>query len=177
MSKQDRRSNAFSKKGKETLYVRIIKYLMLALYTYGAVFWGSTALLSLLKGAYADFSPPVWVGVCMGVGEALLIVAMVLAAFRRYIFCLLSSAVGAACFLSASGWFVKTARHEIENRVVPNDLLDLDKRYMYRALPVLAGAVLSLVLAVICAAGYVRKKKKERVEKESRPVKSITDDD
>ena len=171
MSKADR----YPKNKKEPLYVRIIKYLMLALYTYGAVFWGSTALLSLLKGAYADFSPPAWVGVCMGAGEALLIGAMVLTVLKKYIFAFLASAAGASCFLAASGWLVKTARHEIENRVVPNDLLDLDKRYMYRAIPVLAGAVLSLLLAAVSIISSVRKKKQKKAENENRPVKSIID--
>ena len=60
-------------------------------------------------------------------------------------------------------------------RAVTNDLLDLDKRYIYRALPVLAGAALSLVLAVIAAVRAVRKKKQKKRDKENLPVKSIID--
>ena len=70
---------------------------------------------------------------------------------------------------------MKTARHELENRVVSNELLDLDKHYMYRALPVLAGGVLALVRAVMQAARRIRKKRKEQNERDNAPVRSIVD--
>jgi TRAP-type C4-dicarboxylate transport system permease small subunit len=83
--------------------------------------------------------------------------------------------VGTAAVLAAAGWFVKTARHELENRVVSNELLDLDKHYMYRALPVLAGGVLALVLAVVQVARRIRKKRKEQQQRDNAPVRSIVD--
>lgn len=175
MSKSGKPAKFVVKTKKEPLYARIIKYLMLAALACGGVFWGSVTLLSLFRGAYADFSPPAWVGICMGAGEALVICAMVLAWLRKYVFAFAASLAGTVLYCIATRWFVKTARHELETRVVSNDLLDLDKQYIYRAIPVVVGAVLALVLAVISIVRAVRKKRSAQREKESQPVKSIID--
>lgn len=175
MSKKDRQKKAFFKKIKEPIWVSAVKYLMTALFAYGIVFWSGVTFLSLFSGSFGDFDQPLWVGISMAAGLLLIIVCVVFAIVRKYIAAFLFGALGSAALLTAAGWFVKTARQELENRAVPNDLLDLDKRYMYRALPVLAGAILALVLAIIRAAGILRARRKKRREEESSPVKSIVD--
>lgn len=175
MSKSGKPARLVLKTKKEPLYVRIIKYLMLALFAYGAVFWGSVTVLSLFRGAYDDFSPPAWTGIAMGAGEALIIGAMLLSVFKKYVVSFAFALAGTISCCASYRWFVKTARRELEKRAVSNDLLDLDKKYIYRAVPLLAGALLSLALAVIAVAAAVRKKKRKKQEKESKPVKSIID--
>lgn len=175
MSKKDRQGKAFSKKSKEPLLTRIIKYLMLLLFGYGVIFWSGVAVLSLLNDTYEEFEQPVWVGAVMVAGIAFVTAAMVLSVKRKYIISFALSACGSAAMLICAGWFVKTARHELETRAVSADLLGLDKRYMYRAVPVLAGAVLSLVLAAIGIARMLKKRKEKKLEKQNAPVKSIID--
>lgn len=175
MSKTGKPAAFILKSKKEPLCVRIIKYLMLALFAYGVIFWGSVTVLSVIQGAYADFSPPAWVGVTMGAGELLVIGAMLMSVWKKYVLALVPALSGAALCCISYRWFIKTAQRELETRAVTNDLLDLDKRYIYRALPVLAGAALSLVLAVIAAVRAVRKKKQKKRDKENLPVKSIID--
>ena len=46
---------------------------------------------------------------------------------------------------------------------------------MYRALPVLAGGVLALVLAVVQVIRRIRKKRKEQQQRDNAPVRSIVD--
>lgn len=175
MSKTGGNKKYFLKKSKEPLYCRIIKYAMLLLFAYAAVFWAAVTLLSLFNDTYKEFAQPMWVGVVMAMGIALVIAASALAIKRRYIVTFVLSACGSAAMLASANWFVKTARHELESRAVPNDLIGLDKRYMYRALPVLAAAALALVLAVIRAFELLKKRKAEKLKKQSAPVKSIID--
>lgn len=175
MSKTAAKKKVFAAGGKEPLAMRIIKYLMLSLFGYGVVFWGGTGVLAAFGSSFDDFSPPAWIGFALIGGAAALIAAGVLSWRRLNIIAFFPAALGTAAVLAAAGWFVKTARYELENRVVSNDLLDLDKHYMYRALPVLAGGVLALVLAVMQAARRIRKKRKEQNERDNAPVRSIVD--
>ena len=175
MSKTAAKKKVFAAGGKEPLAMRIIKYLMLSLFGYGVVFWGGTGVLLVTGSSFDDFSPPAWIAFALIGGSAVLIAAGVLSWRRLNIIAFFPAAVGTAAMLAAAGWFVKTARHELENRVVSNELLDLDKHYMYRALPVLAGGVLALVLAVVQVARRIRKKRKEQQQRDNAPVRSIVD--
>ena len=175
MSKTAAKKKVFAAGGKEPLAMRIIKYLMLSLFGYGVVFWGGTGVLLVTGSSFDDFSPPAWIAFALIGGSAVLIAAGVLSWRRLNIIAFFPAAVGTAAMLAAAAWFVTTARHELENRVVSNELLDLDKHYMYRALPVLAGGVLALVLAVMQAARRIRKKRKEQQERDNAPVRSIVD--
>lgn len=175
MSKTAAKKKVFAAGGKEPLAMRIIKYLMLSLFGYGVVFWGGTGVLLVTGSSFDDFSPPAWIAFALIGGSAVLIAAGVLSWRRLNIIAFFPAAVGTAAVLAAAGWFVKTARHELENRVVSNELLDLDKHYMYRALPVLAGGVLALVLAVVQVARRIRKKRKEQQQRDNAPVRSIVD--
>lgn len=175
MSKTAAKKKVFAAGGKEPLAMRIIKYLMLSLFGYGVVFWGGTGVLLVTGSSFDDFSPPAWIAFALIGGSAVLIAAGVLSWRRLNIIAFFPAALGTAAMLAAAGWFVKTARHELENRVVSNELLDLDKHYMYRALPVLAGGVLALVLAVVQVARHIRKKRKEQQQRDNAPVRSIVD--
>ena len=175
MSKTAAKKKVFAAGGKEPLAMRIIKYLMLSLFGYGVVFWGGTGVLLVTGSSFDDFSPPAWIAFALIGGSAVLIAAGVLSWRRLNIIAFFPAAVGTAAMLAAAAWFVTTARHELENRVVSNELLDLDKHYMYRALPVLAGGVLALVLAVVQVIRRIRKKRKEQQERDNAPVRSIVD--
>ncbi len=175
MSKKDGKRKTFFRMPKEPLWIRIIKYVMLVLFGYGVIFWSGTAFMSLFTGSFDEFSQPAWVGASMAVGVIVIVLSMVLALLGKYIAAFLLGAGGSAAVLAAAAWFVRTAKHELETRAVSNDLLGLDKHYMYRALPVLAAAVMLLFLAAVQTAGLIRRNKRLKEEKESAPVKSIID--
>ena len=175
MSKAVAKKKVSAARSAEPLAVRIIKYLMLSLFGYGVVFWGGTGVLAVFKGSFDDFSPPAWIPFALIGGSVALIAAGVLSWRRLNIIAFFPAAAGTAAILAAAAWFVTTARHELETRVVSNDLLDLDKHYMYRALPVLAGGILALVLAIIQLIRRIRKKRQQQLERDNAPVRSIVD--
>lgn len=175
MSKAGAGRKVFGTGGKEPLAVRIIKYLMLLLFAYSAVFWGSTGVLAVVKGSFDELTPPVWTICALIGGSAVLIAAGVFSWRRANIIAFIAAAAAAAALLAAAGWFVETARHELEVRAVSNDLLDLDEHYMYRALPVLIGCILAMIPAAADIAARIRNKKKQRRERENAPVRSIID--
>lgn len=175
MSKKDSGGMIPKKAAKEHFLITFIKYLAAAVCLYSVVFWGSVTVVAALRGQYEDFPPPGGVVAAMAAGEAAIIASLVLAFFRKYIIAFLLNCCGTAVFAAAARWFVKTIRRELENRVVSNDLLDMDKEYAWRYYPAVVITLLLFILAVISAARLIRASGKKRRDKENAPVKSIID--
>ena len=178
MSKTDKtskKSQKINKTGKEPLWVKGLLVLMVGACFYSVVFWGSVTLTASLSGQYSDFPPPAWVTAFIGAGEGVIIFSAVLAFWKKYIIAFGVNCAGTVMYLSAAGWFVRTIRHELENRAVPADLLDMDKEYALRLYPAAAVSVILLILAVLSLVRMIRKRRKKRLETESAPVKSIVD--
>ncbi|WP_028506441.1 hypothetical protein [Ruminococcus sp. FC2018] len=178
MSKTDKTSKKSQKTNKahrEPIWVNALRLLMAVVCLYSVVFWGSVTLVATLSGQYSDFPPPAWVTAAIGLGGTVILCSAALALWGRYIIAFAVNCAGTAAYLAAAGWFVRTIRHELDNRAVSADLLDMDKEYALRFYPAAAASVILLVLAVLSLVRIAGKKRKKRIEKESAPVKSIID--
>ena len=175
MSKKDRRSAAAGKKSKTAVTALIFKLLALAVYIYSVFFWGSVTLIGIFGNSYDDFPPPAWVGIAMASGWAVITAAIVLTFLRKEITAFLLGSAGIAAYLAAAGWFVSAIRDLLETRDVTNDLIDMDREYIFRYFPIIASGVFLLVPAVMKAVRLIGEKRRRKREEQSAPVKSIID--
>ena len=160
---------------KEPIVCLVLKILAVGVYLYSCFFYGGVTVIGIFGGYIEDIEKKY--AVFMLIGVILLLAALILMFFKKYIVSFALNAVGTILYMKTAVFLVETIRKRLEeNYITDSDILHLDKTYIYRHYPELAFLGLGLVLLLIDLVRRYLKYRKIKAERDNAPVKSIIDD-
>ncbi len=178
---ESKESKKYRKKGKtsEPVYYLILKLAMLAPYAYSVVFWGGVLSVALLGGMIYKFEfsqASEYTAVWIISSAAVMAAALVFEFFRKYIAGAVLAVGGTAAYFHGVDQFIKPITARLKEVAVAPELLEMDKKWMYRCYPAAAFAVIACLLLAIKLISVFIKRRKEKLAHDNAPVKSIVSD-
>lgn len=159
---------------KVSALIIVLRVLMLAVFTYSGFYYGGTLIFSIF-GKYIEPIPPAWVGWCVLFGTLLTAVGVAVEFFTKHLISFITVFSGVLLYLRGVDYLISYIQKRLDEFVVDESLIDMDKVYMYRHYPIAACAVLSFIILMISFVTAIRAKKKAQYLKDTAPVKSIVD--
>lgn len=179
MSKTAQKFIKKAKKEKSKNYegniLMVLKLLMLIPLAYSGIYYCGMTVTGILTGYMAQ--TPKWVAAVMGIGTLVLIAGVLLAFLKRHIISFLIILAGTASYMWGAVYIVRKISAKLETNSGANpDIMDMDKDYMLYYYPIMAVALLSLIITVISVVKMIKKKKRLQRERDNAPVKSIIEE-
>lgn len=168
-------------KGKvsEPAYYLPLKLLMLIPFGYSVFFWGGVLVIAILGGMVNEFSfselseaTAVWIIA----SAAVMVGAMVLEFFRKYAAGFVLALAGTIMYFHGVNQYIKPITKYLSEKAVKEELLDMDKKWMYRCYPAAAFALIAFVILLIKLITVYVHYKREKEKRDNAPVKSIVSD-
>ncbi|MCD8094703.1 MAG: hypothetical protein LUE12_01035 [Ruminococcus sp.] len=160
-----------AKRGYTGAFIVLFIIIMTAAFCYSGFFYGGVTMVGSF-GGYAELIARKTAAL-MGIGDVIMLVGIVLCMCKKYIlqapFCL----IGAAVYMYSAYKIVSDIQQRMETVYLGEDLEDMDIQYMLYYYPILLVALFSLVLLGIAIVRIIRRKRKEKIERDNAPVESI----
>lgn len=169
-AKKMRRS---AKRGYTNLLFVLMKLLMLAAFLYSGFVYGGIMIVGAF-GDMADFIAKKTAAFILS-GDVLMIVGLVLVFLNKYKLQAFFNIIGSALFGYAANIIVKDIQQRLEHTYVEPELASMDRQYMGYLYPIFIITVLSVVFLIIGTVRFIKRKNKEREQKDNAPVSSIVD--
>lgn len=173
--KEEQRKNVSSKAAKkfikkESVWFKVIKFIMILPFLYSGFFYGGVTIISIfMKFIKMD----TYVGVIILVSLIAMLAAIILAFKRHYIssfvFSLASTLV---YFFTTKKYFVDYAT----GKVTENGNINPEYKYMIWFYPILLFLLCSFILLIMTLFKIFKRIRKEKEKKDNAPTKSIIDD-
>lgn len=173
---ESRSAARMRKKAKnfDSVVTLVIKILMILPFGWSAFYYGGIFIAGISTGIMEGI--PKRIAVFLGVGTALCLAGLLIAFFSKYIVQFVLVALGTVSFMCGAQYIIgETQKKLAENYVTDPALQKLDKTYMTYFYPLYAMTVLSAVLLTIWIVKRLRKKHREKLERDNAPVKSIVE--
>lgn len=172
--KEEERKNTSSKAvkkflKKESIWVKLIKFIMVLPFLYSGFFYGGITVISIFK---KTINVDTYVGTIILVCLIGMLAAIVLAVKRIYITSFLVSLV------SVLVYFFTTKKHFVDyatGKITEDGNMNPEHKYMIWYYPILTFLLCSTVLLIIALVRNIKKKIKEKAKRDNAPTKSIID--
>lgn len=172
--KEEERKNAPSKAmkkfiRKESVWIKLIKFIMVLPFLYSGFFYGGITVISIFKKTI-DINT--YVGTVILICLIAMLGALILSFKRFYISSFAVSLVSVlAYFFITKKYFVDYAT----GKVTESGNINPEYKYMIWFYPILLFLLCSLILLIIDIFTLVKKKRREREKRDNAPTKSIVD--
>jgi hypothetical protein len=168
--KMRRKARREKKRGGKAVFM-LLKIIMLAAFLYSGFFYGGVTIVGAMTGA-AELIPKstAWV---MIAADVIMAVGLILAFVGKDRVQALFNVTGSAMFLYKGIKIVCDIQERMDKVYVDDDLADMDKSYMLYYYPIAVITVLSLIIAVAAVIRAVKRKRREKIERDNAPVESI----
>lgn len=170
--KEEKRRNASSKTvkkflKKESIWLRLIKFIMILPFLYSGFFYGGITVISIFKKA---INVETYVGTVILICLIGMLAAIILAFKRFYI-----SSFGFS-IVSVLVYFFITKKYFVDyatGKITEDGNINPQYKYMIWYYPILLLLLCSTVLMIIALVQIIRKKIKEKAKRDNAPTKSI----
>lgn len=169
-------------KQKEPAVFVIFKLIMIAFFMWSGFFWGIVTALGIQFGYIfgEDYLYiPKTVAWELLAGDAVLVVAIVIAFFRKYIISFALQIAGCVIYLKGASPIVSGLEQFFKDHTATDSsgrsLEALPKEYMLRHYPIAGVAVCGFILVVLKIIFGIIKRRKQKQKADNAPVKSIID--
>ena len=116
---------------------------------------------------------PHWVAYCALAGAAVVFIAIILAFVKKYIASFIGVLAGNAVYMHGVRYMMKTLKTMMDTQYVAPDQQNMYRDYMIRYYPMMLTLLFSLILLVISVVITIRRKRREKAERDNAPVESI----
>lgn len=158
----------------DTAATLVIKLLMILPFGWSAFYYGGIFIVGISTGIMEGI--PKRIAAFLGAGTVLCLAGLLIAFFSKYILQFVLVALGTVSFMYGAQYIIgETQKKLAENYVTDAALKKLDKTYMTYFYPLLAMTLLSAVLLIMWTVKKLRKKRREKIERDNAPVKSIVE--
>lgn len=172
--KEEKRKNASSKTvkkflKKESIWLRLIKFIMILPFLYSGFFYGGITVISIFK---KTINVETYVGTVILICLIGMLAAIILAFKRFYI-----SSFGFS-IVSVLVYFFITKKYFVDyatGKITEDGNINPQYKYMIWYYPILLLLLCSTVLMIIALVRIIRKKIKEKAKRDNAPTKSIID--
>ncbi len=170
--KEEKRRNASSKTvkkflKKESIWLRLIKFIMILPFLYSGFFYGGITVISIFK---KTINVETYVGTVILICLIGMLAAIILAFKRFYI-----SSFGFS-IVSVLVYFFITKKYFVDyatGKITEDGNINPQYKYMIWYYPILLLLLCSTVLMIIALVQIIRKKIKEKAKRDNAPTKSI----
>lgn len=165
-----------AKRGYIGVWQMLLKLLMTAAFLWSGFFHGGVLAAAVLgENIYIakDKTMPHWVAYCALAGAAVVFVAIILAFVKKYIASFIGVLAGSAVYMHGVRYMMKTLKTMIDTQYVAPDQQNMYRDYMIRYYPMMLTLLFSLILLVISIVITIRRKRREKAERDNAPVESI----
>lgn len=160
------------KHNHESVLFLLLKIIMLVPLAISGLYYGGITVLGVLAGYMNDM--PKWIAGAMGIGVAVIIAGVILAFCKKYLPSFILVAGGTISYMRAATYIVGKISDKLENYSGANpELMDMDSEYMLHYYPILITLAISLILTIIWAVKFTKKRKKLKQLRDNAPVESI----
>ncbi len=172
--KEEERKNAPSKAmkkfiRKESVWIKLIKFIMVLPFLYSGFFYGGITVISIFKKTI-DINT--YVGAVILICLIAMLGALILSFKRFYISSFAVSLVSVLVyFFITEKYFVDYAT----GKVTESGNINPQYKYMIWFYPILLFLLCSLILLIIDVFRLIKKKRREREKRDNAPTKSIVD--
>lgn len=172
--KEEERKNAPSKAvkkflKKESIWLKLIKFIMILPFLYSGFFYGGITVISIFK---KTINVDTYIGTIILVCLIAMLAAIILAFKRFYITSFGVSLVSVLVyFFTTKKYFVDYAT----GKITEDGNLNPEYKYMIWYYPILLFLLCSTVLLIITLVRIIKKKIKEKAKRDNAPTKSIID--
>ncbi len=174
-SKSAKKMRRAAKRGYANIWLTIFTVIMLGAFAYSGFFWGGVTVVGSLEGLAEQISHKT---AYMMLGGIILMLAGIFISLRRH-YKLQSLFVlpGFALYFYSANVIINDIRHELSTRAVDPQLIGMDKDYVYRHYPIIITAAFSALILLISVIITLRKRHKQKIERDNAPVESIVKND
>lgn len=180
--KEEERKKSSSKAMKkfmrsESIWVKILKFIMVLSFLYSGFFYGGITVLNILYLKSISWINHTY-GVILLFTIIVMLIAIILAFKRLYILSFLISLVSTLTyFYITQKYLVDYMIERVNNGWVPNDgSTHPEYEFMIRHYPILLLLLCSSILFVIEVNRLIKKRRREKKKRDNAPTKSIVDD-
>ena len=160
---------------KEPVFCLVLKLIAVGAYIYSCFYFGGVTIIGIFTEQMHEV--PKKYAVYMLIGVVLLLAALLLMFFKKYIVSFVLNVIGTILYMKSAVFIVETVRRMLnDNYISDASLQNLDKVYMRRHYPELAFLGLGLVLLLINLGRRYLKYRRIKAERDNAPVKSIIED-
>ncbi len=172
--KEEERKNAPSKAmkkfiQKESVWIKLIKFIMVLPFLYSGFFYGGITVISIFKKTI-DINT--YVGTVILICLIAMLGALILSFKRFYISSFILS------FISVLAYFLITKKYFVDyatGKVTESGNINPQYKYMIWFYPILLFLLCSFILLIIDVFRLIKKKRREREKRDNAPTKSIVD--
>lgn len=172
--KEEERKNAPSKAmkkfiRKESVWIKLIKFIMVLPFLYSGFFYGGITVISIFKKTI-DINT--YVGTVILICLIAMLGALILSFKRFYISSFILS------FISVLAYFLITKKYFVDyatGKVTESGNINPQYKYMIWFYPILLFLLCSFILLIIDVFRLIKKKRREREKRDNAPTKSIVD--
>lgn len=173
-SKAARKLRRKAKRGYANIWFVLFKILMLAAFLWSGFFYGGVMVVGSFS-SIAEFIPKS-TAVMILIGDALMVVCIVLSFLKKHIIQAIFGIPGSLLFLYAAQKIISDIQTRLETVYVDSSETAMDVQYMRYFYPILVFTLFSLVMLIIAIIQAVKRRKKAKFERENAPVASIVED-
>ena len=170
-SKAAKKYRRKAKKGYTNGLMVFFAILMTAAFCYSGVFYGGVTIVGSFE-SIAEFIPKKIAGI-MAAGDILMLVGIILAFCKKYRLQAAFSLSGTAAFMYSAQFIISDIQSRMEKVYVDPSIADMDVSYMKYYYPILGVALFSIVIFTIAQIAAIKKKRRQKYERDTAPVKSI----
>lgn len=166
-------------KSSEPAYFLVLKLLMLIPFGWSGFFWGgvlSMAISMEMVNEYDFSNLSQKTAVIIIAGVIVMAAALFFMFFKIYIPGFVLSLAGVLVYIKGVNQYIKPISSYLSTHAVEENLVGMDKTWMYRCYPIWAFAAISFVLLVIWSIRKIAAFRKEKQRRDNMPVKSIVSD-
>ena len=145
--------------------------LMTAAFCYSGVFYGGVTIIGSFE-KIAEFIPKKIAGI-MAAGDILMLVGIILSFCKYYRLQAAFSLSGTAAYMYSAQSIINNIQSRMEKVYVDPSIADMDVSYMKYYYPILAVALFSVVIFAVAFISAVKKKRRQKYERDTAPVESI----
>lgn len=162
-----------ARKGYSSALMIFLTVLMLLPFLYSGFFYGGIMIVGQFTGAAEVM--PAHTGLMMLIADVLVLTGIVLSFAGRYIIQGIFTISGSAVYLFAAHRVVADIQERLDKYYVEKSLRTMDKTYMRYCYPMAGVTVFGAVIFIIALTAFIRKKRRQKRERDNAPVESIVD--
>ena len=162
-----------ARKGYSSALMIFLTVLMLLPFLYSGFFYGGIMIVGQFTGAAEVM--PAHTGLMMLIADLLVLTGIVLSFAGRYIIQGIFTISGSAVYLFAAHRVVADIQERLDKYYVEESLRTMDKTYMRYCYPMAGVTVFGAVIFIIALTAFIRKKRRQKRERDNAPVESIVD--
>lgn len=169
-------------KQKEPVVFMVFKLLMIAFFMWSGFFWGIVTALGIQFGYMfgEDYLyVPKTAAWQLLTGDAIILLAIVIAFFRKYIISFVLHIIGCAVYLKGANPIISGLEQFFKTHTASDssgrNLDSLPREYMIRHYPIAGVAVCGFVLVLLKVIFFLIERKRRKRIADNAPVKSIID--